>query len=300
MKKILSVVLAIAMIASIMALGSSAIESAYDVPKAAAAPKIDGVIDANEWANALAVPVDSDNLNWVLSNADSSLSAGSVIYMMWDETALYVAANILDTTLSSDQPGSGEALNKGDTVQLCFFADEGASNGSGSSNLFWDFTPWTDDGHDPATAESYEHFAAADTTAVDLKSTVNGSAYTLEFALKWSDFGTYVPDYEAQYKGAAGTQMIIELCVIDTDTDGAQSLGYVADAWCDPASTPVYTLTNAAAGAAPAAAEPAAEEVPEAAAPVVIAPAAQTADMLSVAAAVAIIAFGGYIASKNH
>ncbi len=260
MKKTLPILFAGLLIAAMST--SAAAQSFRDIPNAVAAPTIDGSIDAAEWANALTISVeDGQNLNWVTTDAESKFGQGSSVLLMWDADYLYVAAAMNDETISATNPEAGGALNSGDGVQLCFYASDSAANGAGSDNLFWDFLPWTGDSHDPATAETYEHFNIADTTPnVKIASTVSDKGYVMEFAIPWSEFAVVADNgYGATYKGEVGTQMIMMVAVMDMDSAGGQSLGYITDAWCDPATTDVYTLSAASAGTAPVVETPADE-----------------------------------------
>lgn len=306
MKKVLVFALVLSMLTGLLAFGASATEN-YSIPEAATAPTIDGVINADEWNGALSIAVDSDSISWVLDAADSTIGAGSYISIMWDANALYFAANILDSTVSASNPAAGAALNAGDGIQVCFYSSDTAANGDGANNLFWDFLPWTGDGHDASTAESYEHFNLAGTTPnVTIASVIVGTGYTMEWAIPWSDFATIVSNgYEADYTAAAGTEMYLELCVLDTDGAASQSLGYTTDGWCDPSTNDLYTLVNTQAGIVAAAeTEAPAEDTAAAdtAAPTETTtetPAAQTADITAAAALVAVIALGAIVVSKK-
>ncbi len=261
----------------------------YSIPMAVTAPVIDGVIGSDEWNGALSVGVASDQLGWVLPQADGmSIGAGSFVAFMWDSDNLYCAANIIDATVGT-QPVSGGPLNSGDGVQLCFYTDETASNGDGTTNMFWDFLPKTGDG-DTSTAESYEHFTFMSTLDLPIKSTVNANGnYTLEWAIPWSLFAEANENgYGVTYTGTAGTKMLIEITIMDHDGT-TQALGYSTDEWCVAASTDVYTLTSDPAGIIPVVeteAPAAAEEPPVAPVKDVAAPA--TADVTLAVSALAL------------
>ncbi|MGI6203202.1 MAG: sugar-binding protein [Eubacteriales bacterium] len=260
-KKILAVSMTIALAFSLV-LGISAQEN-YSIPMAATPPTIDGDIGADEWNNALTVDVSSDNLGWVLPQIDGmSIGAGSYVKFMWDAEYLYCAASIIDSTYGA-QPASGGPLNSGDGVQLCFYTDEGATNGDGFTNMFWDFLPRTGEG-DASTAESYEHFNFVATTDLPIKSTVKDNGdYTIEWAIPWTLFAEANSNgYDVLYTGTEGTEIIMMITIMDHDGAGTQALGYSTDEWCVAATTDVYTLTSDLAGVAAAPEpEPAADEV---------------------------------------
>jgi Pyruvate/2-oxoglutarate dehydrogenase complex, dehydrogenase (E1) component, eukaryotic type, alpha subunit len=277
MKKQLGIILASLIAAISFSVCASAKES-YSIPNAATAPTIDGTIGTDEWNGALKVDVSGDKITWVLPQADGmSVGAGSYIALMWDADNLYCAANIIDNTYGT-QPASGSALNSGDGIQFCFYSSDTATNGDGTSNMFWDFVPRTGT-DDASTAESYEHFNFAATTVLPIKSVVNANGnYTMEWAIPWSSFATAASKgYTAAYTGTAGTALIIDLCVMDHDGNATQALGYTSDEWCVPGSNDVFTLTADQAGIVP---------VAETAAPVTEVPIESTATAAETAAPV--------------
>ncbi|MCQ2432072.1 MAG: hypothetical protein MJ175_05640 [Clostridia bacterium] len=305
MKKTLSILVAAVMLLGMMAMGASA-QSFYDIPMAVAAPTLDGVLDPAEWANAAMISFENaDELNWVVDAADSKFGPGSTLLFMWDADYLYVGAAIRDLTVAASNPEAGGALNAGDGVQLCFFSSDSAANGQGDTNMFWDFLPWTGEGRNPATAESYEHFNFADTTTnVKLVSSIDDKGYAMEIAIPWSDFAAAADNgYEVKYEPVAGTKIIMECVVMDQDEAGQQSLAYLTDEWCVPATTDVFTLSAATAGTAPvveeAPADAPADEAPvDVIAPAPVAPA--TADAGIVVAAVVMAAAAAVVVSKKH
>lgn len=263
----------------------------YSIPTAITAPVIDGVIGSDEWNNALIVDVSSDQLGWVLPQVDGmNIGAGSYVAFMWDKDNLYCAANILDATTGA-QPASGGPLNSGDGVQLCFYTDEAATNGDGTTNMFWDFLPRTGDG-DASTAECYEHFTFMSTLEIPIKSTVQSSgSYTVEWAIPWSLFAeANESGYDVTYTGTAGTKMLIEITIMDHDGT-TQALGYSTDEWCVAGTTDVYTLTTDPAGIVSVVEEPTPEpEAPAESTPVQAVSAPATADFTLAVSALALAA----------
>lgn len=289
MKKQILAIFVILSFALLFMPGVSAQEN-YSIPMAVTAPVIDGVIGSDEWNGALVVDVSNDQLGWITAQTEGmNIGAGSYVAFMWDSDNLYCAANILDATPGL-QPASGGALNSGDGVQLCFYTDETAANGDGTTNMFWDFLPRTGDG-DASTAESYEHFTFMSTLDLPIKSTVDSSgSYTLEWAIPWSLFAeANANGYGVVYTGTAGTKMLIEITVMDHDGT-TQALGYSTDEWCVPGSTDVYTLTADPAGIIPVVETeaPAADDTPAESAQTVSAPA--TADFTLAVSALALAA----------
>ena len=64
-----------------------------DVPRSAEPPDIDGVIDADEWSRAQRV----EDLHQVVPVEFSAPSERTVWYLMYDDEALYVAAQAYDS-----------------------------------------------------------------------------------------------------------------------------------------------------------------------------------------------------------
>lgn len=110
MKKLLVIAMTAVLLISLFAVNLSAAE--LSIPRALTAPVIDGKINADEWANALAIDMKQDNLNWVLDVNPSS--GNSMYYFMWDAGYIYFAADVKDTTVSDIIPSYGAALNSGD------------------------------------------------------------------------------------------------------------------------------------------------------------------------------------------
>ncbi len=246
MKKLISLAFAVVMFVCILSISSFAAYNgtlSYDIPKAAGAPLIDGTIDTvYEWKDALTLDFSNSNLTWVTTTGNIGASK---IYVMWDDEALYIAADVRDTTKSGYQPGANDAMNAGDGLQLCFM--------NGTSNVvYWDFLPWTGTG-DASTAGSYIHRIynnTAQTTNVNMASVLNGSNYTMEVKLKWSDFATYASGYYGTI-GNSGNEFVIEFIVMDTTASSSTTgLGVMTKKWGDATQTPKYTLKNTPAGTA--------------------------------------------------
>jgi hypothetical protein len=264
MKKILATLIVITLVISTFALTTlAARDAAYtpvtrDVPKALSAPTIDGTINTDEWANALAVDMSGDKLYWV---ADTGFTVGaSTYYFMWDDKNFYFAANVADTSVPNATPKYGDALNSGDGTQLGIFGVDGKTAGQGTDHLFFTFHPKTDTG----SPDIYEHFNIIKQIAnaeygATIASVMNGSSYTLEATIPWTVFATiYSNGFVNEIKGVEGQKMLISPCVMDLNQDGGQSLG-TATGWFDAATTDTFVLAAATAGIDPNAAAPAEE-----------------------------------------
>src|SRR5690242_8625055 len=122
----------------------------YVAHKAAAAPTIDGTVAAGEW-KAEPITMTKDTLapnggssgsvlyGWPGETDDNDLSA--TIYMMWDATWFYVAAQVKDESINN-LCNQGQALNGTDVMQLCLdYNDTGAKMDEDDSVTIHDVTP---------------------------------------------------------------------------------------------------------------------------------------------------------------
>lgn len=291
MKKLLVLALTAVLIMSLLTINVSAAD--FSIPKALTAPTVDGKINADEWANALAIDMKQDNLNWVASVNPST--GNSMFYFMWDAEFIYFAADVKDTTVASNMPAFGGALNVGDGTQWAIYGmDSTAGNAEGEQQLFFSIHPKTDSG----APDVYEHFSIIDQIpAAKIAAVFNGAAYTLECAMPFATFAeAFGNGFINEIKGVVGQQWKMDLVLMDADEDGGQSLGTYGS-WFDPAPANVFTLADTGAGIdpTPAVVETEAPVVDEAgeAAPVTTTTtttAAQTSDYAVISTSVVLLA----------
>ncbi len=74
----------------------------FKIPYAETAPTIDGKIDTAEWEGAEWVDLTQTGINWLMP-ADGNDIGASYGLMMWDETNIYLAFDIRDTTATTYQ-----------------------------------------------------------------------------------------------------------------------------------------------------------------------------------------------------
>jgi acetyl esterase/lipase len=170
----------------------------YNVPKTSVAPTIDGVLSANEWTSAMAISMvypaivtasKEGAVNSATYPPDSAQDLSATWYFMWDNTALYVACKVQDSSLywlCSEGPYSQ------DGVQLCFnFRNDPAAVYRAEAAVY-DFAPRTSSSTAP---DIYKR----DNTYFSLPNGVIGSSfpsggYIVEVKMPWSDFDSgYVP-----------------------------------------------------------------------------------------------------------
>ena len=331
MKKIISVLIAAAMICGLAAVGSFAYEPVnFEIPKAITPPVIDGAFGDGEWNNALTIDMGASKLNFVV-DANPDLGEGSKFCFMWDDAALYYIAQVEDNSVPEIVPAYGDALNSGDGIQFGVFGPTGAPGGDGSGHLFFSCHPKTDNGQ----PDCFEHFNIAEQIANDkygakIASTFQtASAYTVEGSIPWSVFATiYANGFVDEIKGVEGQVLRISNVIMEANGSD-QSLAHTCG-WFNFDETDYYTLVNTPAGyeppvetaapeteapapeteaPAPETEAPAAEPAPVAetaapvaeAAPAAAAPAAQTGDIAAVAVLAAVAAFSAaVVVSKKH
>ena len=131
MKKIFALLLAVACI-SVMAISVSAEHSLlqeFEIPKAAAAPTLDGVMSDGEWDGALAIPVNIDTTQIITGTEESLPSA--VYYYMWDDAGLYLFFDVDDKTDTGVyHTGKTGSYNSGDGIQLNIYPDTSITGSS--------------------------------------------------------------------------------------------------------------------------------------------------------------------------
>lgn len=122
MKKGLSIVATALMVFSVFSLSAMAApekNGKYEIPKAAAAPTIDGVKNNAEWNGALERKMTKDT---VLDAAGKNTDfPGAAFYWMWDDDGMYFFAEVQDNSASNVMPADVAFLNSGDGIQFCFY-----------------------------------------------------------------------------------------------------------------------------------------------------------------------------------
>jgi len=171
----------------------------YNVPQAATAPTIDGVLSAGEWDNAMTVSMvypaivtspKEGVINSATYNPDSAEDLSATWYFMWDSSALYVACEVQDANLfwlCSEGPYAQ------DGVQLCFnFKNDSAAVYRAEAAVY-DFAPRT-------SSDTLPDIYKRDPSYFSLPNGVIGSSfptggYVIEVKMPWSDFdSSYVPE----------------------------------------------------------------------------------------------------------
>lgn len=146
MKKFIAVILCMVMIIAALQIGVSAEVKSYKVPKAAALPTIDGVVDATEWNNALVVEMKAGDASIAAPAGDIAQFLGTTFRFMWSPEGIWFAAEVKDTTEATAIPTADSgSYNSGDGVQFNMFPNNSVASGNGTI-LFLSYHPKTSDG----------------------------------------------------------------------------------------------------------------------------------------------------------
>jgi len=289
MKKLFSLLLASLCVVSLAVTAGAAatLNEQRNIPMAATAPTIDGVISGDEWDNALTVAINKDTVDAITGTTDNMPSA--TYYWMWDYEGLYFFADVKDNTVSDTvHPRNNGSYNSGDGVQFCIYPDVNGTGNAAGDLYFWSLVV-ADDGN----AEIGEHFvfgttsAGADVEDAVVACTKNGASYTIEAfmpAVCWESSNKPITVVEGTTFAMANVLM---------EMDGAAQSLLCDTAWFDGVTSNKYTLTTDVAGHVDAPETVAEEVVADVAAP-------QTFDMGVIAAVAAIVSAAGYAISKKR
>ncbi len=160
----------------------------YTAPKKAA-PKIDGVIHAAEYAGAERTYVNPHNGIYDITVGDDSWDSSDHSFFAWvthDYEAVYVAVDVTDPNVVTDSAGAGtEDGNtwQNDSVEIFFDIDDSNDAGRGSNGFEGQYVltangAWRDkEANNPKFGKSGDWFAATKRT---------GKGYQVEFKIKKS------------------------------------------------------------------------------------------------------------------
>ncbi len=271
----------------------------FDIPYAVNAPTIDGVIEDGEWENALERVLTPNNVDEP-TNTGFKTEGGTFLWM-WDDTGVYLAATIKDTTPMSSYHRAGQgSYNAKDGVQVCIYPNGELSGSTVKTLLFYSFCPYADNG----SAVMGEHFcygtgsAGADIPANEGKIAAKYSktSYVIEVFLSKESLTKTTP----AMKFAAGTTFALANIILD-DQDGSKTAIFTDTAWFSGVESNKYTLNaDLTAGYVEEIVEE--TEAPAAAAAASSAPkAAKTADMGIVLALTALLGSSvTFVSSKRR
>ena len=248
MKKI-TVILMTALLISLLSFSASAqVLGEFEIPKAQTEPAIDGVYNADEWANAWHFLIDGKNPPFVqVANtiADEYYPTWD-FYTMWDEENFYIAVVCKgDKTLTPKKMESGMDTRdnsiRGDGFQLFinpsgdYAQTEGKDTATatyGGSYVWTDFYCEYADGVTPFTW-AYEPFDGDILDAMPevmkgyiIEGTRNGETYTIEIKAPWKVINGTAAGGSDQWAMTiprkAGDKVIYDFNTMDYDGTGSQ------------------------------------------------------------------------------
>lgn len=250
MKKLILILAAMLIIASAASLSSFSAPKPYDMPKAAAAPAIDGKIDAKEWNNALVVELKKGDAALFVASGVADTFGGAKFRFMWSDAGIYFAAEVSDTTKPTKYPPAGKgSYNSGDGIQFNIYSAADVKGSTKGELLFFSYVPKADDGK-PAVGEHFVYgtgSAGAEVPAAKIAAVMNGeTAYVIEGLIPAESFAKINKPVTIK----SGTKIYMNNVVMELDSAGKQSL-IVDNEWFDGGKSNVYTLTDTLAGNVP-------------------------------------------------
>lgn len=231
----------------------------YTAPGLGTAPVMDGVVTAAEYGGQAGIPFTQDNIAAIGGFAAGAASTdddfSGTFYFGWDETYLYVGAQISDDTVVYNRD-QGQKLNATDGIQICTDHLNQASGTVGTDDGFYIHDLVPGQASDNNTPAYWQHWPGdADTPGANQPTfpnrviggrTVTGG-YEVEMALPWSDFGPNPPT-------GIGVGSTLGYCILimDDDTGGGVSdlpYGHSGAPWAT-VPWPVLTLGDIVGGGA--------------------------------------------------
>ena len=294
MKKLLAGAMAVSLLAALtVSTAAIADEERADVTVYFNTPTIDGTINAGEWDQANALDVTADNaMLWTGDEINNLV----YFYYSWDESGLYLAADVGDTDVC--KPADISEVYNLDAFQIAIDPAGLIGKDGGAGAMFYSIGPMQDGklgavyhpyGGNP---EEFDYTGAY---------TMTDDGWQFEMIIPWTSIEILGGDgYE--WKHADGEVINALLCVLDREDGGAVSNNYQITKTGAVTFAPVdYPLElNLSTYIAPSleVEEPAADEVVDT--PVTDTTVPTTADAGIVAAAAVMAVAAGIILSKKR
>ena len=294
MKKLLAGAMAVSLLAALtVSTAAIADEERADVTVYFNTPTIDGTINAGEWDQANALDVTADNaMLWTGDEINNLV----YFYYSWDESGLYLAADVGDTDVC--KPADISEVYNLDAFQIAIDPAGLIGKDGGAGAMFYSIGPMQGGklgavyhpyGGNP---EEFDYTGAY---------TMTDDGWQFEMIIPWTSIEILGGDgYE--WKHADGEVINALLCVLDREDGGAVSNKYQITKTGAVTFAPVdYPLElNLSTYVAPSleVEEPAADEVVDT--PVADTTVPTTADAGIVAAAAVMAVAAGIILSKKH
>ena len=228
--------LCLATVSSVAAADMTAPVGLRYVPHAAAKPTFDGNVTEAEWGGAVKITVNDTNAKavWQQGYAEVPLTHAIDVYLMWDESFLYVAYDVTDPTTT---PWTEWKFNNGDAIQL--FVDVGpslagidlndrATIGSNRAPLFASGAQLTEEGavgaplwlHQCVVSES----VITDYELAPAAAGVNDQGWTFECGIPWSVLFTDMADKAGVTIESVGSGTELSLLLVYLDYNANRAL----------------------------------------------------------------------------
>ncbi len=296
MKKILAGVMSVSLLATFAVSASALYAERADITVYQNTPTIDGTINDGEWDKANAIDMTDDNCAlWAGDAIDNAI----YFYYSWDDTGLYLAADVADDSIVyCDSTVAGDVYAK-DAFQVALDPHGLLADGGEGGGMFYSIGPATDG----TLCAVYHPYGGAATefeyTGAYSKTT---DGWQFEMVIPWTSIEILADDgYEWHH--ADGEYLNAIICMLDREEDSdpihyKTALADAADSF-NPADYALkLNLSTYVAPSLEVEDEPAADEVVDTEAPADTTPV--TADAGIVVAAVAMAAAAGVVLSKKH
>ncbi len=249
MKKKLFTLILSAMCVAGLVVSANAGEPTYkenrQIPRAATAPVIDGVITDDEWDNALTININSDNTEEIFGDGYGTSCPESVFRFMWSPDGLYFFGEVADTTDPAVKHAENHGhYNSGDGLQLCIYPNVNDTDAIHGKLYFWTMVV-----AGSGKAEVGEHYVygsgaeiGVDVDAVEAAAVKDGTAYTYEAF--FPAFLFTATDTPLMFKD--GITFAMTNCVLEAE--GFTQYLYSDSAWFDATWMNKYTFVNTKAG----------------------------------------------------
>ena len=250
MKKILSIVLVSALLAMLCApFAVSAAPKSFNVPKAATVPTLDGVINADEWANALTVEMKKGDSNLFAGAGDLDYFGKAVFKFMWTGEGIWFAVTSTGNNEPTAVPAAGGgSYNSGNGVQFNMYANRSLSGTTLGELFFFSYHPKTDDGK-PYVGEHFTYGtggAGENVPEAKIAVVMNGHDYTMEGLIPAAGLAKA----DQAIKIAVGEKIYWNNVIMFSDDTGAQGLA-VDNEWFNGEFCNEYVLVDTLAGIVP-------------------------------------------------
>ena len=210
----LATLLAATVAASALASNVSAMEAVGDVSVPYGTAVIDGNIDADEWKDAAVIPFNGDTAKAWAGAVPADFSTD--VKALWDETGLYLAGEITDSTFMA----STEGQYNGDAFQFSIDLGQVFYGTTESRAIFYSFGCW--DGNTMVQRQESKNDAVVNNgDGVEIKTTKTSDGWSFELMLSWDMLAE-----DAELKSgktvdvAEGTKLNMLICYLDKDTAG--------------------------------------------------------------------------------